>query len=186
MIRLVFLVEEPSMRDLLDVLLPRLDLGVDYKVIPFQGKSDLEKNAPDRMRSWREAADVEVRFILMRDNDGSDCGALKARLVDLFPEPRGRHLVRIVMQELESWFLGDLPAVATAYEKPALARLTNKETYRNPDRLRDASEQLEKLTKDRSKRLRAARIAPHMRLDGNASRSFQVFCEGVRRLAELA
>ena len=125
-----------------------------------------------------------MRFVLVRDNDGSDCGTLKARLLNLLPEPRERHLVRIVMQELESWFLGDLPAVGKAYGKPALARLTNKEPYRDPDRLRGSSELLERLTMDRSKRLRATRIALHMSLDGNASRSFQVFCEGVRKLSE--
>jgi hypothetical protein len=45
--KLVFLVEEPSMAALLDAILPRILVpGIEFKTIPHEGKSDLEKLRP--------------------------------------------------------------------------------------------------------------------------------------------
>lgn len=45
---LVFLVEEPSMADLLNVLLHRLFPGLAFRCIEHEGKQDLEKNIPEK------------------------------------------------------------------------------------------------------------------------------------------
>lgn len=41
---LVFLLEEPSAKEMLNGLLPRLLPGLSYRCIVFEGKQDLEKN----------------------------------------------------------------------------------------------------------------------------------------------
>ena len=179
--RLVFLVEERSMAAALDILLPRLlPENMAYLVVPHEGKSDLEKSIPHKLRGWKEPG---VRFVVVRDNDGGDCKALKARLNDLCIEgERSDTLVRIVCQELEAWYLGDLAAVAEAYQKPALALLQRKTAYRNPDRMTKPSKRMLDLVPDFAKIAGAKAIAPHLSLDDNHSRSFQVFIDGVRRL----
>lgn len=80
MTRLVFLVEERSMKTLLDNLLPRLIHGIDFLCIPHEGKQDLETSIPRKLRAWREPG---VQFIIVRDNDGGDCHAVKKRLSQL-------------------------------------------------------------------------------------------------------
>ena len=55
-------------------------------------------------------------------------------------------LIRIVCQELESWFLGDLEAVRSAIGRlPAHARQDSR-IFRDPDRLTNAADDLKKLT----------------------------------------
>lgn len=51
---LVFLVEEPSMADLLNVLLHRLFPGLEFRCIEHEGKQDLEKSVPRKLRAWRK------------------------------------------------------------------------------------------------------------------------------------
>lgn len=46
MSRLVFLVEERSMKVLLDGLLPRLFPDLAFLCVPHEGKQDLEKSIP--------------------------------------------------------------------------------------------------------------------------------------------
>ena len=54
MSRMIFLLEERSMKTLLDGLLPRLMPEMTFICIPHEGKQDLEKNIPRKLRAWRE------------------------------------------------------------------------------------------------------------------------------------
>lgn len=173
------------MRALLEVLMPRFGLPVDSLVLVFPGKDGLEKQAPRRMRDWHDAPDVEPRFIVVRDNDGADCRAVKARMVERCQDTRTPFRVRLVMQELEAWFFGDLAAVATAYGQPKLAEMSRTRRYRDPDTLVRPSDELGRLIGNGRKVERASDIAPHMDFERNTSRSFRVFFEAVRTLAEL-
>jgi hypothetical protein len=54
---LVFLLEEPSMKALLDVLLPRIiPENITFKCIPHEGKQDLEKSIPKKLKAWNTEA----------------------------------------------------------------------------------------------------------------------------------
>lgn len=178
---IVVLTEEPSMKVTVEALLrnyyPHLVQGMDWFVFPFHGKSDLEKNILPKMRDWNYGA---PDFLILRDADGADCVALKQRLTDLATPSARPFRVRIVCQELESWFLGDSIAVATAYPRCRFSNETAK--YRNPDRLTNASQELLDLTCDRSKKGRAERIAPFLDPPRNCSRSFQVFVRTLQHL----
>jgi len=50
---LVFLLEEPSAKEMLNGLLPRLLPGVRSRCIVFEGKQDLEKNLIKKIRAYR-------------------------------------------------------------------------------------------------------------------------------------
>ena len=64
--RIVFLLEEDSMKILLEGLLPRLFPGLQFLCIPHEGKQDLEKSIPRKLRAWREPG---VRFSVVRPSD---------------------------------------------------------------------------------------------------------------------
>jgi hypothetical protein len=186
---LVFLVEGQAEKDLLDVLMPRvLPEGVRHRVIPFEGKQDLEKQMCRRIRGYQNPA---ARFIVLRDQDShADCKALKAGLIARC-EGTGREahcLVRIACTELETFYLADLAAVERALEMPGLARQQGSRKFRHPDALGSPSRELKALTKLRyEKRAGSRLIGEQLDLDNERSPSFKHLLAGVRRLSgELA
>lgn len=180
MSRIVFLVEEYSMKVLLDGLLPRLLPHLSFLCVPHEGKQDLEKSIPRKLQSWREPG---VRFVVVRDNDIGDCMQLKGRLVAICREAgRNDTLVRIACQELEAWYLGDPAALAEAFENPALARIGKKARYRDPDAVVKPSDALEGLVASFQKVSGARAMAPRLEEARSSSRSFRVFMDGVRKV----
>lgn len=178
--KLVFLVEENSMRDTLNGLLPRvLPSGVTWQCIPHEGKSDLEKSIPRKLRAWNEPG---VRFVILRDQDSADCQQVKKHLVELCRQGGKKDvLVRVVCRELESWFLGDFQAVETAMNVEGLTPLYGKAKFRQPDDVQAPFEEIKKLIPLYQKGSGARAIAPHLEPSRNRSKSFQVFISGLRR-----
>ena len=178
---IVLLTEERSLKVTVDHLIrrhyPRLVEGSDWFVLPFSGKSDLENNILVKMRCWNYGDPV---FVILRDADGGDCVALKQRLRKLAKPAKKPFKIRIVCQELESWFLGDAAAVKQAYPRSSFSN--EQERYRNPDRLTNASEELAKLTGDSTKVRRALTIATHLVPSRNCSHSFQMFGRTLQQL----
>lgn len=183
--RIVFLTEEPSMSGTLRLLLPRVFAHwveeEHWIVITHRGKTALEASIPKKIGHWQRPAD---RFVILRDNDGGDCIRLKARLRTLASaRPPNDVLIRIVCQELESWFLGDLEAVRAAIGRlPSRARQDSR-SYRDPDKLTNAAEELKNLTAVPGKVARAEAIAPHLHCDPsrNKSQSYGAFITGLQR-----
>jgi hypothetical protein len=170
----VFMTEEMSMavtlRGLLGRLYPELQEGEGFFIQSFNGKSDLEKNIPRRMRNWNYG---EPTFVILRDADGGDCLTTKKHLVQLAKTSGKPFKIRIVCQQLESWFLGDGEAVQAAFPRTKISNETRK--YREPDRLTNASDELGRVTGDFSKVARARLIVPHLIEGRNRSGSFRVF-----------
>lgn len=181
MSRIVFLLEERSMKVLLEGLLPRLFPKMNFLCIPHEGKNDFEKSIPRKLRAWCEP---NVRFVVIRDNDGSDCVALKQYLVDMCSEAgRGDTLVRIAVQELEAWYFGDPAALAEAFRRDNLRYIGNKAKYRDPDTIKKPSMELIRFVPEFQKVSGARRLAKHLVRERNRSRSFQVFLEGIEKLS---
>ena len=181
--KLVFLLEEPSTKCLLDVLLPKiLPESVEFQTIPHRGKRDLQKSIPRKLRGWNEPDDV--RFIIVHDQDGKDCIRLKQELLSLCENTGKEVLVRIACQEMESWYFGDMNALAIAYDKPKLNRISTQKKYRIPDDIPSPKEELYKLVPEHQQIEGAKRIAPYMSIENNTSMSFNQFVTGVRRFAQ--
>lgn len=179
--KLVFLLEEPSMEALLNGILPRiLPEGVNFQTIPHEGKSELEKSIPIKLRAWNEP---NVAFVIVHDQDSNNCIELKKKLVGLCANSNRKFLVRIPCHELEAWYWGDLDAVSKAYDK-ALTPLKNKKKYRVPDQIENPKQELKKLIPQMGQIEGAQRIAPHMNIANNTSYSFNVFVQGILRLCE--
>jgi hypothetical protein len=195
------LVEEQSAEEALKILLPRL-LSPDttYRLLNFQGKHNLLRQLPARLRGYAAWLTDDYRIVVLVDEDRQDCLDLKQQL-----ETEAQHaglstktgaggsrfqvLNRIAVEELEAWFLGDIDALRQAYPRlPATLAATPK--FRNPDAVPGGTwEALERTLKKYGyfkggyRKVEAARaIAPHLEPDRNRSRSFWVFCEGLRSL----
>jgi hypothetical protein len=179
MSRIVFLLEEYSMRVLLDGLLPRLFPGLPFLCVPHEGKQDLEKSVPRKLRAWREPG---VRFLVLRDNDGADCQALKQQLVTLCREGgRDDTLVRIACQELEAWYLGEPDALADVFGIEDLRGIRDKARYRDPDAVPQPSRALEGLVPGFQKVSGARRMARGLSRERNQSASFRALVAGIDR-----
>ena len=186
---LVFLVEEPSAEQMLSAIMPRLlevtqnTDNLAYKILVFKGKSDLEKKLLRRLRGWRKP---ESRFVIIRDQDSGDCRLVKEKLIQLC-KAAGKPdcLVRIACHELESFYLGDLAAVEAGLSVNGLGQRQRRKKYRAPDSIASPSHELKRLTEKRYQKISGSRsISPHLDLDNNKSRSFNVLIEGIRRLIE--
>lgn len=178
---LVLLLEEPSARDLLEGVLPRLvPDGTRITYLVFEGKQDLERNLVRKLRGWRRPNSA---FVVLRDQDAGDCRAVKNNLSALVDESGARPaLVRVACRELEAWVLGDWEAVAQAFAAPQLKLQATKEKYRDPDRLVRPVESLRQFLPEYQKRDGARRVGPLLDPARNQSRSFRTFCSGVVRL----
>jgi hypothetical protein len=181
MTKLVLLLEEQSARELLKGLLPRLlPDSVQVQYLVFEGKQHLEKELVRKLRGWRAPDSV---FAVVRDQDAADCHVVKQRLVDLVAESgRNPVLVRVACRDLESWVVGDWPAVAKAFERPALGELANKAVYRNPDQLVRPVEEIRKFLPEYQKSDGARRVGVHLEPARSRSTSFRAFCAGVQKL----
>lgn len=180
MTTLVFLLEEPSARVMLEGILPHL---LPPEVIPrflvFEGKQDLDKRLERRVRGWRAP---DTYFVAIRDKDAGDCQIIKQGLCDkLANAGRSDSLVRIACHELESFYLGDLAAVEAGLNRQGMSKLQNKSKYRTPDAISSPARELARLA-DYQKVAGSRAIAIHLKLDGsNRSHSFNVLVHGLRR-----
>ena len=178
--RVVFFLEENSMEEFLNELLGRLFPKLVFQCVTYDGWSDLERSVPVTLRNWHVPGD---RFVIVRDSDGRDCQSIKERIVASCKEiGRDDVLVRIVCQELEGWYLGDFAALAEAYDSPQVLRHQAKARFRNPDSVRNPSDEVATLVGPFRKTEAARRLGCLVDVKRNRSQSFQVFVEGVRRL----
>lgn len=178
----VFLLEEPSAKKLLEGLLPKLlpgDVFAHYLV--FEGKQDLEGQLVRKLRGWRMPNSV---FVVLRDQDAAPCRDVKKRLVELSKQSgRKGVMVRVACRELESWVLGDLDALAQAFGLGASVLVQGrKERFRNPDEMVRPVEELRKFVPAYQKLDGAGRVGPLLDPARNTSHSFRVFCKGLLSL----
>lgn len=194
------MVEEPSAERALEILVPKIIPDVDFAIRVVPGKELLLKRLPDRLRgyagrlSWQQ-----LKIVVIVDRDNQDCVELKAELERLAkaanlstPTTKAAGFVllnRMVVEELEAWFYGDVPALRAAYPRLPVS-LSEQARFRDPDAikggtweaLRDILQKHGYYTSGFRKLEFASAVAPHMDIESNRSRSFQVFRDGIRRL----
>lgn len=178
MTEVVFLLEEKSMQVFLDGLLPRLFPGMFFRCIPHEGKQDLEKSIPRKLRAWG----VPARFVVVRDNDGADCIALKRRLLERCR--RGRRddtIVRIACQELEAWYFGDVEALAEVYGAKIVPKIS-RARQRKPDDIGNPARELERIAPGFQKVGGARRMARVISPARSRSPSFLALLKTLERL----
>ena len=194
-----FLVEEPSAKEALKNLVPKILVGIPFNIRAFQGKEDLIKNLLAHLKAYKNYIDENCYIVIVIDKDIEDCNVLKDKLEKITQEAgfvsrskakEGKYQVinRIAIEELEAWCFGDVVAINAAYKKISL-NIANQEKYREPDAITGGTaEALERLLKDkkyctRMRKIEVARnISVHMDPERNTSKSFQVFRDALKDL----
>lgn len=168
---LVFFLEEESAKALLVGLLPRL--------IP----SDIAPRFLVFERKLRGYLNPHARFIVLRDQDDSDCRKTKRKLAAICSKAgKTDTTIRIACRALEAFYLGDLRAVEIGLGVKDLSGKQSKAKYRDPDRLHTPSLELAKLTGNQYQKVAGSRaISPHLSIDAARSRSFQHLIQAVVR-----
>jgi hypothetical protein len=182
---IVVFAEEPSGQIIAECLAQKLNLADRIICLRHQGKSDLEASFPRKIGSW--GGPRRPRFVVMRDNDSADCLQVKVRLMGLVPPNTVQRVkIRLVVQELESWYLGDLEAVKQAGLLSGADRdyLGRKSILRNPDSIGNAKQMFKSKIASDGQIALARRIGPHLSLKSNRSRSFHAFVGALRWAAQ--
>lgn len=135
--------------------------------------------------------------VVVVDLDDKDCLVFKQEMLDILNacNPRPTTLFRIAIEESEAWMLGDRNAVRAAYPRAkerVLTEYVQDSICGTWEKLADAvypggSQELKQLGWPHTGRAKcewATNIAPHLDVDNNQSRSFQVFRDGIRNLTE--
>ncbi len=183
MMTLVFFLEEPSAKEMLLGILPKiLPEHIVPRFIVFEGKQDLEKQLIRKLRHWRQP---DSRFIVLRDQDAGDCRQIKQNLLEKCrAAKRPEAIVRIACHELESFYLGDLRAVEEGLAMNGLAKRQNQRKFCHPDNLPNPARELKALTDKRYQKISGSRaIGKLLHPDSNRSCSFNVLIQAIRDIA---
>jgi len=179
------LVEEASMKNFLEVILPKIlpdgfALNINCFIRPHQGKSDLQKSIPRKVKAFQHFPQ-QVKLIIIHDQDSNDCIKLKTSLAKLIQKQNTLqpYLIRIACKELENWYLGDMKAIENVYTKFKASKYLRKAKYRNPDRVY-GSEELSNIIINFSKGLASREIPKNMALEENKSPSFNHLLTGIK------
>lgn len=193
------LVEELSAEKVLHNILPKLITGEhSYRIITYQGKTDMLKRLPNELRGYSKWLPKDFIILILIDKDNDDCYELKAKLEDMASQANltskalassGEEfsiLTRIAIEELEAWFFGDANAVRSAYPRVS-PNFERKANYREPDLIQggtwEAMERVLKASGYFKSGLRktefANEVSKFMEPLNNRSKSFQVFWEGI-------
>lgn len=194
-----FLVEDLSTQEACTILLPSLlPSGTEYEIRSFRGKQDLLAKLPDRLKGYQSWIPQDWRIVVLIDRDNENCQDLKSKLEDISQQAgfitktacvEGQTfqvLNRIMIEELEAWFFGDVEAICHAYAGVS-SSLAQKAKYRDPDAIyggtwESLQRELQRVGyfKGGLDKVKAAReIAQFMNPEVNRSPSFQTFRNGL-------
>jgi len=188
---LYILTEEPSIKNIFEVVLPKiLPQNVGFHILVHQGKNDLEKALTDKMASLSRIENAKILITI--DQDANDCKQLKQKIADLIDKNCAcDYKIRIVCKELESWLLGDLPAIEKAFPRFRSVLFAGKTKLRNVDIIKGKpSDFLLRIIpefKDRKKIPKlefSKKIAPFLDINNNTSPSFNHAINAIKQLCD--
>ena len=186
-----------------------------YKIISYKGigripkdlrgKTDPQKRIlldrlPKLLRGYgKSLRNSPVAVVVVVDLDDKDCVQFKREMLNILNDchPRPTTLFRIAIEEGEAWLLGDRNAVKAAYpraKEQVMNAYAQDSICGTWEKLADTiypggSQKLKQLGWPHTGQAKckwAENIAPHLDVESNQSRSFQVFRDGIRNLAGTA
>lgn len=197
-------VEEPSMEAFLQQFLPgTLPDHVTYTIHTHNGKHNLLKNLPFRLRGLKSWMPENYGVIIIVDKDNDDCTKLKLSIEEhLINEniptksnpTHGLYIAAscIAVEELEAWYFGNWYAVTKAF--PAISpSIPNKAAYRQCDFIQGGTwEAFERVCKNYGifssglRKVEAARtIGAEIEISRNQSPSFEYFYQCIQSLVAI-
>lgn len=202
-------VEEPSMEAFLIDFIPRnVPMEAGWKIIDHGSKWQLLRRLPDRLRGYAKMPyHYRPRTLVLVDKDDDDCAVLKSELerICLLSQLTSRTsaagtatfdvINRIVIEELEAWYFGDVVALTQAW--PGVSTTLGQQAkFRDPDAIAGGTHEtllrvlqragyfrgLDRLPKIDS----ARRMGSMVERTRNQSASFQQFVTGLDELVAMA
>ncbi len=153
---------------------------------------------PKLLEGYGKSLTEHSCVVVVVDLDGRDCRKFKQELCALLErcKPAPRTKFRIAIEETEAWLLGDRDAIKAAYPRLKTSALKN---YQQDSICGTWEKLVAVIHKGRAKKLKklgypiigqkkcewAEKIAPHLDVEKNQSKSFQAFRDVVRELADL-
>ena len=212
------LVEDQSGKKALDILVPKM-VGDrhSFKVRPYKGIGRIPQNLrgitnpskrilldqlPKLLRGYGKTfvgypQNYPAAVIVVCDLDDKNLSTFMGELDSILEicDPRPETRFCIAVEEGETWFLGDIPAIKKAYphaKKMILKKYVNDSICGTWERLADAIFQggSQKLSAQGWQRVGAEKsewamnITPHMNIEKNKSQSFCRFRQELKELAE--
>ena len=203
-----------SLESILEKILGPNGQDHTYRIISYKGIGRIPKNLrgtidpqkrilldqlPKLVRGYgKSLQDLHAAVVVVVDLDDKDCLVFKQEMLDILNtcNPQPTTLFRIAIEEGEAWLLGDRNAVKAAYpraKKQVLNAYVQDSICGTWEKLADAvypggSQKLKQLGWPHTGQAKcewANNIAPHLDVEGNQSRSFQVFRDGIRNLAGI-
>lgn len=203
---IIFFTEEPSAEKVLHNIVPKLIKDNTFEIHKFQGKHNLLKKLPERLKGYRNWIPKDYKIVVLMDRDNDDCYELKGKMESIAEEagfitktkslsPSSFQIVnRIAIEELEAWFFGDIPAMIKAFPKIP-TNLSKKAKYRDPDAITNGTyESLKRLLNRKGyyknidylpKIEVAEKISKFMNPNKNNSKSFQVFRDALKEMTGI-
>ena len=186
-----------------------------YKIHSYKGLGHIPKNLkstadpqkwllldrlPKMLQGYgRSLKQVEAVVLVVVDLDTRDCKQFKQEMVTTLNacDPKPKALFRIAIEELEAWYFGDNAALKKAYPSArdnVISGYAQDTICGTWEKLADAiypggSSKLKRSgypVVGATKIEWAENIGPCMDPDSNTSKSFQVFREGVRKVAGIS
>lgn len=186
-----------------------------YKIISYKGigriptnlkgKTDPQKRIlldrlPKLLQGYgKSLQNFPAVVVVVLDLDDKDCTVFKQEMLDILDNcnPQPTTLFRIAIEEGEAWLMGDHAAVKTAYpraKEQVLNAYVQDSICGTWEELADivypgGSQKLIQLGwpyTGQAKCEWAKHISPHLDVEKNQSRSFQVFRDGIRGLMQEA
>ncbi|MCK5231439.1 MAG: hypothetical protein KAR13_14295 [Desulfobulbaceae bacterium] len=203
-----------SLESILEKILGPNGQDHTYKIISYKGIGRIPKNLrgtidpqkrilldrlPKLVRGYgKSLQDLHAAVVVVVDLDDKDCMVFKQEMLDILNtcNPQPTTLFRIAIEEGEAWLLGDRNAVKAAYpraKKQVLNAYVQDSICGTWEKLADAvypggSQKLKQLGFPHTGQAKcewANNIAPHLDVESNKSRSFQIFRDGIRNLAGI-
>ncbi|MEA3438368.1 MAG: DUF4276 family protein [Thermodesulfobacteriota bacterium] len=203
-----------SLKSILEKILGPNGQNHTYRIISYKGIGRIPKNLrgttdpqkrilldrlPKLLRGYGKSfQNLPAAVVVVVDLDDKDCLVFKQEMLDILNtcNPQPTTLFRIAIEEVEAWLLGDRNAVKAAFpraKKQILNAYVQDSICGTWEKLADAvypggSQKLKQLGWPHTGQAKcewANNIAPHLDVEGNQSRNFQVFRDGIRNLAEI-
>jgi hypothetical protein len=186
------LLEEPSAEAFFEQVLPKILGGrASFRLSPFNGKQDLLRKLPSRLRALAAWRPDGCRIVVVIDSDGEDCRELKRRVQGIAVDAgfgvtrsaagpgKWNILDRLVIEELEAWYFGDWSAVRSAFPRVP-ASIPRRSAFRDPDAIDGTWEAFQRILQSAGhepgglRKIHAAReIGRHFDPSRCSSRSFR-------------
>lgn len=200
MIHLEILLEEDSIKPVLDHILSELDPDENLLTRRFHvhhGKKKLLKMLPKLLKGYSnwilKPENEDYHILIIVDQDQDDCVELKNQILDYCREYNllNRTKVRIPVTMIESWYFGDPNALELTFPKLKKLGIGTKAIYRDPesrlDPARDLDREMKKVGYEHGyhKLAHAIDIAKHMQIGVNTANSFKVTIQAIEYFISL-